>query len=105
MNRYTGPGPEWRNWQTQETQNLPPVTRRVGSIPSSGTNHRSEREDVMKFNLKGVAVLGLFLIVVAFAVNGPDTWIAHLAEAAATVVILLSLGGSYFRRGSPNQRF
>lgn len=29
--------PEWRNWQTQETQNLPPVTRRVGSIPSSGT--------------------------------------------------------------------
>jgi hypothetical protein len=30
-------GPEWRNWQTQETQNLPPVTRRVGSIPSSGT--------------------------------------------------------------------
>ena len=34
---YTDPGPEWRNWQTQETQNLPPVTRRVGSIPSSGT--------------------------------------------------------------------
>ena len=31
------PGPEWRNWQTQETQNLPPVTRCVGSIPSSGT--------------------------------------------------------------------
>jgi hypothetical protein len=31
------PGPEWRNWQTQETQNLPPVTRRVGSTPSSGT--------------------------------------------------------------------
>src|SRR6185503_21391806 len=31
-------GPEWRNWQTQETQNLPPVTRRVGSTPSSGTN-------------------------------------------------------------------
>jgi hypothetical protein len=60
---------------------------------------------VMKFNLKGVALLGLVLIVVAFAVNGPDTWIAHLAEAAATVVILLSLGGSYFRRGSPNQRF
>src|SRR5262245_54695172 len=33
-------GPEWRNWQTQETQNLPPVTRRVGSIPSSGTTRR-----------------------------------------------------------------
>ena len=30
-------GPEWRNWQTHETQNLAPVTRRVGSIPSSGT--------------------------------------------------------------------
>ena len=29
--------PEWRNWQTHETQNLAPVTRRVGSIPSSGT--------------------------------------------------------------------
>ena len=37
VNRYTDSGPEWRNWQTQETQNLPPVTRRVGSIPSSGT--------------------------------------------------------------------
>lgn len=59
----------------------------------------------MKFNLKGVAVLGLFLIVVAFAVNGPDTWIAHIAEAAASVVILLSLGASYFRSGSSNQRF
>ena len=58
----------------------------------------------MKFNLKGMAVLGLFLIVVAFAVNGPDTWIAHLAEAAASIVILLSLGGSIFE-GSPNQRF
>ena len=34
-------GPEWRNWQTHETQNLAPVTRRVGSIPSSGTNLRS----------------------------------------------------------------
>src|SRR4030095_7818170 len=35
---YWRSAPEWRNWQTQETQNLPPVTRRVGSIPSSGTN-------------------------------------------------------------------
>jgi hypothetical protein len=35
--------PEWRNWQTQETQNLPPVTRRVGSIPSSGTNRFREK--------------------------------------------------------------
>jgi cytoskeletal protein CcmA (bactofilin family) len=39
--RYAGCGPEWRNWQTHETQNLAPVTRRVGSIPSSGTNLRS----------------------------------------------------------------
>ncbi len=28
----------WRNWQTQETQNLPEVTLRVGSIPSAATN-------------------------------------------------------------------
>ena len=27
----------WRNWQTQETQNLPGVTPRVGSIPSAAT--------------------------------------------------------------------
>ena len=26
---------EWRNWQTQQTQNLPPVTRRGGSTPPS----------------------------------------------------------------------
>jgi site-specific recombinase XerD len=30
-------GPEWRNWQTQQTQNLPGITPRVGSTPSSGT--------------------------------------------------------------------
>src|SRR5215469_11445297 len=30
--------PEWRNWQTQQTQNLPGITPRVGSTPSSGTN-------------------------------------------------------------------
>ena len=29
---------EWRNWQTQQTQNLPPVTRRGGSTPPSSTN-------------------------------------------------------------------
>jgi hypothetical protein len=29
--------PEWRNWQTQQTQNLPGITPRVGSTPSSGT--------------------------------------------------------------------
>ena len=28
----------WRNWQTQETQNLPGVTPRVGSIPSAATS-------------------------------------------------------------------
>ena len=27
-------GPEWRNWQTQQTQNLPGITPRVGSTPS-----------------------------------------------------------------------
>ena len=27
----------WRNWQTQETQNLPGVTPRVGSSPSAAT--------------------------------------------------------------------
>ena len=26
---------EWRNWQTQQTQNLPPVTRHGGSTPPS----------------------------------------------------------------------
>ena len=51
----------------------------------------------MRINFKALAVLGLFLIVVAFAVNGPDTWIAHVAEAAFTVVILMSLAGSYLR--------
>jgi hypothetical protein len=29
---------EWRNWHTQQTQNLPPVTRRGGSTPPSSTN-------------------------------------------------------------------
>jgi hypothetical protein len=29
---------EWRNWQTQQTQNLPPVTRHGGSTPPSSTN-------------------------------------------------------------------
>src|SRR5262249_53159128 len=33
--RYDYLGPERRNRQTQETQNLPSFTRRVGSIPSS----------------------------------------------------------------------
>jgi hypothetical protein len=27
----------WRNWQTQQTQNLPGITPRVGSIPSTAT--------------------------------------------------------------------
>ena len=30
--------PEWRSWQTRETQNLVRVTLSVGSIPSSGTS-------------------------------------------------------------------
>ena len=29
---------EWRNWQTQQTQNLPPVTRHGGSTPPSSTS-------------------------------------------------------------------
>jgi hypothetical protein len=33
---------EWRNWQTQQTQNLPPVTRRGGSTPPSSTKFTSE---------------------------------------------------------------
>ena len=33
--------PEWRNWQTQQTQNLPGITPRVGSTPSSGTIYTS----------------------------------------------------------------
>ena len=33
--------PEWRNWQTQQTQNLPGITPRVGSTPSSGTKKSS----------------------------------------------------------------
>ncbi len=28
---------EWRNWQTQQTQNLPFFTERVGSTPTSAT--------------------------------------------------------------------
>jgi hypothetical protein len=27
----------WRNWQTQQTQNLPGFTSRLGSTPSSAT--------------------------------------------------------------------
>jgi hypothetical protein len=27
----------WRNWQTQQTQNLPEFTLRLGSTPSSAT--------------------------------------------------------------------
>ena len=30
-------GPGWRNWQTQQTQNLPGVTTLVGSTPTPGT--------------------------------------------------------------------
>jgi hypothetical protein len=37
------PVPEWRNWQTRETQNLVHFTVSVGSIPSSGTNFRTNR--------------------------------------------------------------
>jgi hypothetical protein len=58
---------------------------------------------VVSFNLKGLAVSCLFLVFVALAVNRPDTWITHLAEAAVTVVILMSLGGLYFR-SAPKRR-
>src|SRR5271167_1823071 len=34
---------EWRNWQTQQTQNLPPVTRRGGSTPPSSTKFLDSR--------------------------------------------------------------
>jgi hypothetical protein len=29
----------WRNWQTQQTQNLPGITPREGSIPFTGTKN------------------------------------------------------------------
>jgi hypothetical protein len=31
--------PVWRNWQTQQTQNLPGITPREGSIPFTGTKN------------------------------------------------------------------
>jgi hypothetical protein len=33
--------PVWRNWQTQQTQNLPGITPREGSIPFTGTKTTS----------------------------------------------------------------
>ena len=36
--RITRPVPEWRNWQTHQTQNLARLTSRGGSIPPSGTS-------------------------------------------------------------------
>jgi hypothetical protein len=45
--------PEWRNWQTRETQNLVACKGRVGSTPSSGTNHplpqSSRRRDLSRY--------------------------------------------------------
>ncbi len=35
---YDPAAPEWRNWQTRQTQNLVQVTLGVGSIPTSGRN-------------------------------------------------------------------
>jgi hypothetical protein len=34
---YSELSPVWRNWQTQQTQNLPGITPREGSIPFTGT--------------------------------------------------------------------
>ena len=42
--------PEWRNWQTQQTQNLPGITPRVGSTPSSGTNILKEIVGIWELN-------------------------------------------------------
>jgi hypothetical protein len=43
----------WRNWQTQQTQNLPGITPREGSIPFTGTKTASPivsaHEKVKKF--------------------------------------------------------
>jgi hypothetical protein len=41
---------EWRNWHTQQTQNLPPVTRRGGSTPPSSTNHISFKTNKIQLN-------------------------------------------------------
>ena len=52
---------EWRNWQTQQTQNLPPVTRHGGSTPPSSTKfvevqgswRNLRRDRVAKFLVQG----------------------------------------------------
>jgi hypothetical protein len=36
---YSEISPVWRNWQTQQTQNLPGITPREGSIPFTGTKN------------------------------------------------------------------
>jgi hypothetical protein len=36
---YSETWPVWRNWQTQQTQNLPGITPREGSIPFTGTKN------------------------------------------------------------------
>src|SRR4051812_360951 len=78
--RYTenpSDGPEWRNWQTQETQNLPPVTRRVGSIPSSGTNPYDEPTPSM-----GIYRFLLAALVVLFHFGGLSWIVGRVAVYA-----------------------
>jgi hypothetical protein len=38
--------PEWRNWQTQQTQNLP-TTNRAGSSPAFGTIFNIKKADIL----------------------------------------------------------
>ena len=45
---FSGSFPEWRNWQTQQTQNLPGITPRVGSTPSSGTKILKQLLDYLR---------------------------------------------------------
>ena len=41
----------WRNWQTQQTQNLPGFTPREGSIPFTATIMTSENKEAYKYAL------------------------------------------------------
>ena len=50
--------PKWRNWQTQQTQNLPLCEQRAGSTPAFGTIADTARR---AFSLRVNAILlGIF---------------------------------------------
>ena len=80
-------GPEWRNWQTHETQNLAPVTRRVGSIPSSGTNLRSGLSSHGSMTHIGASVDfdGTLTCEEDLTIEGKLTGNIHLRDATLTV--------------------